>query len=61
MSFKTAQDAFETALHFADTDNNPALQHLIEGMIDLTKALKMNANTNETHLRAIESKINSMR
>jgi len=61
MTFKTAQESFETALHFAQTDSNPATEHVAAGLLELTKAIEAELVRMKTEMDSIEKKINQPR
>lgn len=39
-TFKTAAESFETARHLAEGSNQTAIEHLADGLIDLTEAIR---------------------
>ena len=61
MKLKSARDSLETALHFAETEPNPIMEHLIDGLIDMTKAIEKEASEVMSKLNSIESRINQIR
>lgn len=61
MTFKTAQESFESALKIAETSGDAALEHLSAGLIDLTRAIKADLARIKTELDSVKSKVNSLR
>jgi hypothetical protein len=61
MTFKTAQESFESALKIAESGGDSAMEHLSTGLIDLTRAIKADLARIKTELVSLKSKVNSLR
>ena len=61
MSFKTATDNFESALQIAESLDDSFKEHLSQGLIELTKAIKLELRNADSKVEALSSKINSLR
>jgi len=57
MSFKTAQEHFETAQEVAESTGDTASESIAAGLIDLTKAIKLDIARLKTELASIKSKV----
>ena len=57
MTFKTAQESFETALEIAETTGDSAAEHIAAGLIDLTKAVKADLARLKTEVDNVKNKI----
>lgn len=55
MTFKTAQDSFESAQKIAESTGNSAMEHLSAGLIDLTRSLKTDLARIKTMLDSVKS------
>jgi len=61
MSFKTATDNFESALQIAESLDDSFKENLAQGLIELTKAIKLELRNADSKVEALSSKINSLR
>jgi hypothetical protein len=61
MSFKTAQDAFESALQVSEATENSLMEFLLTGLIELTRATKADMSTVKSKLETIEHNIRQIR
>ena len=61
MSFKTAQDAFESAQQIADANNDSAAAQIAVGMVELTKAIRAEMRSIGQKVDSVESKVRNLR
>lgn len=61
MSFKTAQDAFESALQISEVTENSLMEFLLTGLIELTRATKADMGAIKSKLETIEHSIRQIR
>lgn len=57
MTFKTAQESFETALQIAEETGDSSGEHIAAGLIDLTKAIKTELARLKADVDTVKNKI----